>query len=154
MSCKPLSRELAHTTLQEYGPMTKADLLDLLGDKGKTAAQAIFTARSDYPGQYFHIVGYEPQRGRRGREMPIYAAGPGPDAPRPNFNTKAAKRARQDRYYQNNRAQIIARTRARRAAEKPPLLPDNQWLALLAPTDRRSVLASARMTVRNQAAYQ
>ncbi len=66
MSCKPLSRELAHTTLQEYGPMTKADLLDLLGDKGKTAAQAIFTARSDYPGQYFHIVGYEPQRGRKG----------------------------------------------------------------------------------------
>lgn len=152
MPNKPIGRDLAYNTLREHGPMSKSDLAELLGPLGKVAANSIATARYEYPGKFFRVVGYDVQRGRAGREIPIYAAAEGPDVPRPNFKTKAAVKARQQRYYANNRAQIIARTKARRSAEKAPVLPNNQWLALLDPADRRAVMASARMTERNQSA--
>lgn len=138
-------RDLALATLREHGPMSKADLAELLGPNGARAALAIATARHENPGKFFRVTRYEVQRGRSGREIPIYAAGGGADAPRPDFGIDAMK-ATQARYYRSNRARIIARVHARRRGP----VSGNPWAALLEPSARRDVANSARMTQRNQ----
>ncbi len=147
MPSKPVWRDLALSTLREHGPMSKADLAELLGENGKWAAAAIATARHEHPGKFFRVVRYEAQRGRAGREIPIYAAQPGADAPRPDFSSPEQRKDRQRRYYENNRAQILARTHARRHGPAGT----NRWMALLAPSDRRAAANSIRMSERNRA---
>ena len=67
MPNKPIGRDLAYRTLREHGPMSKGDLAELLGPLGKVAANSIATARYEYPGKFFRVVGYDVQRGRAGR---------------------------------------------------------------------------------------
>ncbi len=145
MPNKPIWRELAYSTLREHGPMSKADLIELLGPKGNAAAASIATARHEHPGKFFRVTRYDVQRGRAGREIPIYAAAPGADAPRPDFGTEQARKDRQRRYYQRNQAQILARTHARRGKATPAAM----WLTLLQPKERRDVANSARMAARS-----
>jgi hypothetical protein len=145
MPSKPIWRDLAIATLREHGPMSKAELVELLGPNGARAASAIATARHENPGKFFRVTRYEVQRGRAGREIPIYAAGGGADAPRPAFGVDERK-ATQARYYRNNRARIIARVHARRRGP----VSGNPWVALLEPSARRDVANSARMKERNR----
>ena len=58
----PIHRDLALRTLREHGPMSKAELVELLGPLGQAAGRAIATARHTQPGKYFRIVRYERQR--------------------------------------------------------------------------------------------
>ena len=98
---------------------------------GKAAARAIATARHERPGEFFRIVRYERQRGRAGREIPIYSHAGGTDAPRPDLSSREHVRARQARYYQANRTLVLERFRARRGK------PINPWGGLM-PAERRA----------------
>ena len=127
----PIHRDLALRTLREHGPMSKAELVELLGPLGQAAGRAIATARHERPGEFFRIVRYEFQRGRAGREIPIYSHAGGPDAPRPDLSGPQHRRERQARYYQDNRTRLLARVRARRGKAPSP------WGQLM-PAERRS----------------
>lgn len=140
MPTKPIWRDLAIATLREHGPMSKAELVELLGTTGARAAAAIATARHENPGKFFRITRYEVQCGRAGREIPIYAAGGGVDAPRPDFASVEARKERSARYYRSNQARIIARTHARRRGP----VSGNPWATLLAPSARRDVANAMR----------
>lgn len=133
MPSAPIYRDLALRTLREHGPMSKAALIELLGPLGKAAAGAIATARHERPGEFFRIVRYERQRGRAGREIPIYSHAGGTDAPRPDLSGREHVRARQARYYQANRTLVLERFRARRGK------PINPWGGLM-PPERRTAL--------------
>lgn len=148
MPSKPVWRDLALATLRENGPMSKQELIELLGPtKGARAGAAIATARHEQPGKFFRVVRYERQRGRAGREIPIYAAGGGKDAPRPDLSTLEARRERDSLYYRRNRARIIAKLHAKRNSR----VETNHWLGLLSPEDRRATAASTRMMAMNEA---
>lgn len=128
--------------------MSKQELIELLGPtKGERAGAAIATARYQQPGRFFRVVRYERQRGRAGREIPIYAAGGGKDAPRPDLSTLEARRERDSLYYRRNRARIIAKLHAKRGSR----VEANHWLGLLSPEDRRATAASTRMMAMNEA---
>lgn len=131
MAGVPIHRDLALRTLREHGPMSKADLADLLGPLGEAAGRAIATARHTQPGKFFRIVRYERQRGRSGRTIPIYSAQGGKDAPQPDSTSEQHKRQRNQRYYQDNRTRLLARVHARRGKALNP------WVQLM-PADRRS----------------
>lgn len=130
MPSAPIYRELAIRTLREHGPMSKAELIEFLGPIGKAAARAIATARHERPGEFFRIVRYERQRGRAGREIPIYSHAGGQDSPRPDLSGREHARERQARYYQANRKLVLERFRARRGK------PINPWGGLMPPERR------------------
>lgn len=127
----PIHRDLALRTLRKHGPMSKAELAELLGPLGKAAAGAISTARHQRPGEFFRIVRYDRQRGRSGREIPIYSHAGGQDAPRPDLGTLEHASERQARYYRANRQLVLARLHARRGKQSSP------WGALM-PAERRA----------------
>lgn len=139
-------RQLAYDTLREHGPMSKEDLSELLGDNGPSAARSIATARHERPGEFFRIIRYVAQRGNSGREIPIYAAGSGPDAKRPDFASAENVKKQQADYYRRNRAALLAR----RHANRPGKIAGSFWGALLTPEGRRYVAGSLRAAELNQ----
>lgn len=98
--------------LLALGPMSSVEIAAHLGWPRNRVEATVSMARTNHPGKFFRIVRYELQSGRQGREVSIYAAGPGPDAPRPDFG-KAHKRAINRRYHQKHRAIRAAQRRAR-----------------------------------------
>lgn len=102
--------------------------------------RAITSTRYLHPEKFFRVVAYRPVTGRYAKDLRVYAAEPGADAPQ---RTKPAQRekARQARYRDKHRALINARARARKAKEKAT----NPWLGLANPGTRArmSVVANA-----------
>lgn len=111
--------------------MTVPELVEYLGLPRNKVNAAMTTARKNHPGKVFRIVRYRKQMGVQGRETPIYAAGPGPDAPRPDFG-EVHKQERRQRYYLSNRA-IWATRRKSRAGQGAA----SPWSGLL-PMARRA----------------
>lgn len=112
MPVPPATRDAITAALKELGPMSVPELVEQLGLQRSQVNAAMTTARANHPGKFFRIVRYQAQQGIQGRETPVYAAGPGPDAPRPSFDD-AHKRENKRRYYQNNRAMWAARRKSR-----------------------------------------
>lgn len=111
----PDTRDAITAALKECGPMTVPELAEHLGWTRNRVNTATTTARAAHPGKFFRIVRYISKHGVQGRETPVYAAGPGPDAPRPVFDD-AHKLESKRRYYRNNRA-MWAASRKRRAGQ-------------------------------------
>lgn len=99
--------------LRDNGPMSAAELTDMIKLKRKTVNASIISARDKYGTDFFCIERYEFTRGRGGREIPIYKAGPGTDVRKPAMG-KAAEDGRQRRYREKHRHAINARNRTRR----------------------------------------
>ncbi|MCT6719477.1 hypothetical protein [Acidovorax sp. K2F] len=127
----PITRDAITAALKECGPMTVPELVEHLDWPRNRVDACITTARENHPGKFFRIVRYRKQVGVQGREAAVYAAGPGPDAPRPTFDD-AHKREIKHRYYQGNRALWAAKRKSRtgRGAVNP-------WAGLV-PMARRS----------------
>ena len=93
MSILSPGRDAIKTVLRTHGPMPAADIDSYLGWYAGRAAKLIHCTRRDHPKQHFRIVKYTKQpSGTRGREIPLYAAEPGDDEPRPTFGRAAARR--------------------------------------------------------------
>lgn len=110
--------------------MSVPEIAEHLGMARNKVNATMTTARNNHPGKFFRIVRYRKQVGVQGRETPVYAAGPGPDAPRPDFG-EVHKRERGRRYYQSNRAVWAARRKARTGQTTA-----NPWAGLV-PMQRR-----------------
>lgn len=116
MPTVPVTRSLILDLLREHGPMTSAQVAQELDWPRSRVNGCIAKARGDHGTRYFVIVGYHAQRGRGGREAPVYAPGPGKDAPRPVFEEKK----RQQRYRDKHRVLINLRSRVRRGKAVTP----------------------------------
>lgn len=113
MPTVPVVRNAIIKTLQEEGPMTAADIADHLEMEKERVSGAIVLMRH-HGTKFLHIVNYKRQRGNGGREAPVYALGPGKDAPRPVMNSIEENRKRQARYRDKHRMIIRLRTQQRR----------------------------------------
>jgi len=127
MPVPPTTRDAITKALRECGPMSVPELAEHLGLARNVVNTSMTTARKNHPGKFFRIVSYRRKVGTSGRETPIYTAGPGRDAPRPNFD-KAKGRSE---HYQRNRA-LLAADRRRRLGLKA------SWLSGLMPIERRN----------------
>lgn len=112
MPVPPITRDAITAALKECGPMTVQELIEYLGWPRNRVDACITTARADHPGKFFRIVRYRKQVGVQGREAAVYAAGPGPDAPRPAFDDVHRREVKQ-RYYLGNRAIWAAKRKSR-----------------------------------------
>lgn len=111
--------------------MTVPELVEYLGWPRSRVNAAVTTARNNHPGKFFRIVRFRAQVGVQGRETPVYAAGPGPDAKRPDFG-EVHKQERRHRYYLSNRAIWAARRKTRTGH-----VPASPWAGLV-PMARRT----------------
>lgn len=121
MPTVPVVRNAILKTIQEEGPMTAADIADHLEISRERISGAIVVMRS-YGTKFLRIVNYKRQRGNGGREAPVYALGPGKDAPRPVMNSIEENRKRQARYRDKHRMIIRLRTQQRRRGAVNPFL--------------------------------
>lgn len=119
MPTVPVVRNAIIKTLQEEGPMTAADIADHLEMDKERVSGAIVLMRQ-HGTKFLHIVNYKRQRGNGGREAPVYALGPGKDAPRPVMNSIEENRKRQARYRDKHRILIRLRTQQRRRGAVNP----------------------------------
>lgn len=99
--------------------MTAADIADHLEMDKERVSGAIVLMRQ-HGTKFLHIVNYKRQRGNGGREAPVYALGPGKDAPRPVMNSIEENRKRQARYRDKHRILIRLRTQQRRRGAVNP----------------------------------
>lgn len=120
MPTVPTTRNAIIALIQEHGSMTAADIAEHLGWTRQRVNGAITQARIDHGTWFFRIAGYRRQRGRGGREAPVYGLGPGKDVARPVMNSIEENRKRQARYRERNRAVINLRNTARRSSQINP----------------------------------
>ena len=126
MPVPPTTRDAITQALRECGPMSVPELAEHLGIARNRINTCMTTARRNHPGKLFRIVSYQQHVGVRGRETPIYAEGPGRDAPRPKFDTAQTRSAR----YQRSRGLSAVDRRRRRGLKA-------SWLSGLIPIERR-----------------
>ena len=88
-------------TLRDFGPMTRVDLELTLGYTKQQVSRLMLCITTESPRlpQRAHILTYvEDQEGQKRYPRPVYAFGPGINAPKPKRNTKAVqKRSREKR---------------------------------------------------------
>ena len=130
MPVPPTTRDAITAALRECGPMSVQELVEHLGWKRNRVDACITTARANHPGKFFRIVRYRQQIGIQGREAAIYAAGPGPDAKRPEFDL-AHVVARRSNYYRRNRARIAVGRKLRSGVARA-----SPWSGLVPMTSR------------------
>jgi len=127
----PDTRDAITAALKECGPMSVSELIEHLGWHRNRVDACITTARANHPGKFFRIVRYRQQIGIQGREAAVYAAGPGPDAKRPEFSREHVV-ARRRNYYRRNRARFAVDRKLRSGAAR-----SSPWSGLV-PMARRS----------------
>lgn len=121
--------------------MTATELAEYLGWESRKVTTTIGSTRWLQPGLVFRIVRYVPVTGRRSRDLAVYAAEAGPDAPKPTVNAAKRRKQTEARYRLKHRAIINARNQASSAAKRGPAA-INPW-AQLAPPVLRGVMAAA-----------
>lgn len=102
---KPVHVPRALELLSEFGPMTQAELGDLLGLDRFAASALVNVLRRPLKTvpKRVHIVRWVTDHpGQRSYPRAVYALGEGPDVPRPKRNRKAVKR----RYQENLRTRL------------------------------------------------
>ena len=98
-------------------------------------------ARKRYPGKMVRVVRYV-EHPERGKDVQVFAAGPGKDKPRPVLTEQERRERRrvvQDRYNRKNRKLIDTKARIKRAKAKGVDVPGNHWFQLMPPEVRRHV---------------
>lgn len=99
--------------IREHGPLSAAEITDLLKMNRVTVSSCIGAAREKYGTKFFRIADYGRQQGKGGREIPIYGLGPRSDVRPPQLGDQARKES-QKRYVDKMRATINAKNRLRR----------------------------------------
>lgn len=135
----PTTRDTIFATLKSQGPMSIAEIAETLGWGRNRVCVCMCNARAKYPGQFFRVVRYEYQRGKAGREIPIYAAKRGADAPRPVLDIEN-DRERKRRWYRNHTAKVLAAHRQRRAKKAGRSAAPNPWAQLIPAENRAAAL--------------
>lgn len=121
--------------------MTATELAEYLGWKSEKVTSTISSTRWLLPEQVFRIVRYVPVTGRRSRDLAVYAAEAGADAPKPAVNAAKRRKQAEARYRHKHRAIINARNQASSAAKRgAPTV--NPWAQLAAP-QLRSFMSTA-----------
>lgn len=115
-------RDAITEAIERDGPMTGAELAQVLNVPRKKIDSSLIHTRHKYGTQFFRISGYVRQVGIGGREAPIYAIGPEPDEPRPKMNSKRDRKKIQQRYRDKNKLVIRARNRKRKGTTSNPFL--------------------------------
>ncbi len=128
MPVPPITRDTITAALVEFGPMSVLEIMEATGFGRQRVNSCLNTARHDHPRTFFKIVDYQRNVGVQGREIPIYAAGPGRDALRPAFKKKESQHA----YYLRNRARVAVRRKSNAGYATP-----NPWAGLLPMQTRR-----------------
>ena len=138
MKFQPIHRSRIVAALQDAGSMTAAELAEYLDLPKKVVCACIASTRWLLPQQVFRIVRYQPVTGRRGRDLSVFAAEAGADAPH-YVNPKQRRKQAEARYRTKHRAVINARSRAKSTA------PINPWLQLAAPEIRSAMSVNNRI---------
>lgn len=110
-------RDVLLAWLESDGPLTAAELAQMTGFTRHQVDSCLIHSRKKYGTQFFRIDSYRRQVGVGGREAPLYAVGPDPDAVRPRMDTARDRKATQERYRQKNKALLRARDRKRRGGK-------------------------------------
>lgn len=140
MPYEPINRRQVVAALQEFGPMTRFELAELLGWDVPKVGTTIGSTRWLLPQKVFRIVGYRAVTGSRGRDVAIFAAEAGPDIQRKPVDQKKRDKEVAARYREKNRASILARNRISRARRSGKAVAINPWMAL-APKELRAAMA-------------
>lgn len=114
-------REAILALIGDEGPMTAAEITEALGITRRSVDSSIHEMR-DYGTKFLRITSYKRQRGRGGREAPVYGLGPGQDAKRPVMNTPEEAKKRQERYREKNRFILRVRQQKKRHGTVNPFL--------------------------------
>ena len=138
MRFQPIHRARIIAALQDAGPMTSEEVAEYLDLPQKVVRTCIASTRWLLPQQVFRIVRYQPVTGYRGRDLPVYAAEAGSDAPHIVNRAKRRKQA-EARYREKHRASINARGRA------TVMAPVNPWLQLAPPEIRGAMTLQGRI---------
>lgn len=144
MPYEPINRRRVVAALQEYGPMTRYELAEVLGWSVATVGTTIGSTRWLLPEKVFRIVKYRAVTGSRGRDVAVFAAEAGPDIQRKPVDKQKRRKETQARYREKNRAAILARHRVSRAKRKGKPVVVNPWIAL-APKEVRSAMTQPGM---------
>lgn len=141
MKFQPINRSQVVGALKAAGPMTVEEIAEHLGWKGKKVSTTIGSTRWLLPEQVFRIVRYVQVFGRRSRDVAVYAAEPGADAPKRPINVAKRRKQTEARYRDKHRAIINARNRASYAAKRGEVVV-NPWIQL-APPQLRAFMSTA-----------
>jgi hypothetical protein len=139
MPYEPINRRRIVAALQECGPMTRHELAEHLGWPVPKVGTTISSTRWLLPGQVLRIVGYRAVTGRYARDVAVFAAQSGPDAPKPAAKPKARRKETQARYRDKHRHAIQAKARIKRAQEAGRDVAINPWLQLAPPSLRSAM---------------
>jgi hypothetical protein len=143
MKFQPINRSQVVAALKAAGPMTATELAEYLGWESRKVTTTIGSTRWLLPEQVLRIVRYVPVTGRRGRDLAVYAAEAGADAPKPAVNAARRRKQTEARYRHKHRAIINARNQASSSAKRgAPAI--NPWAQLASPVLRGTMAAVAR----------
>jgi hypothetical protein len=108
--------------LAQFGPMSAAELTQRLGKNRSTINSSINLTRERFGSKMIRVKEWERSLGRKGSFIPIYALGPGPDAPPP---APLSPKERCARYRERHRTLLRQRQRVQRGGEA------NIWAGLM-----------------------
>lgn len=107
----PIIRTTLLAALADMGPMTAAELADVLALKRHQVNSAITSAQA-----HFHVVDWRRQEpGKRGSMSPVYAHGPGKNKPMPKA---ISHHDRNVAYRERKRVELRVKARAAYPAEQ------------------------------------
>lgn len=115
-------RDAIIKVLKDHGPMTAREIADHLPQfLEENVARNIHITRAAYPGAFFRVTRYKDplEIGFKCKHfLPVYAAIPGPDAPKPEIDRKARRKATIARYKERHAARVKV-SKAKWNAKRP-----------------------------------
>lgn len=147
----PPVRNAVIAVLKARGPMTVREIAEELDWPVSRVHAVVANGRRLHPEKLFRAVSYRRVKEGKGKDMAVYAAKPGKDAPRPAVDKDARALERYARYRQRHNATINARQRAQRAQKRERPTAINPWMQL-APPSVRSAMTMAANEARQSAA--
>lgn len=119
MPTVPTTRNAVCWALKEFGPLSAAELAEVLPLTRAGIDRGITKARAGGRRDYIRIHSWRRQNGTGGREIPVYDLGPGEDAPRPRLGVQA-RRETWRRYEVAHRAERRIANTLRRGGQANP----------------------------------
>lgn len=139
----PPARNAVIAAIRKHGPMTCAEVAEVLGWTVARTHGVIANTRRLQPNKVFRVIRYQRSVGK-GKDASVYAARPGEDVPRPSVDQQARDKEKCQRYRDKHRATINARHRQARAAKAGSPAPQNPWMQLAAREVRPAMTLEAR----------
>lgn len=115
-------RDAIIKVLKDHGPMTAREVANFLPEfSEEKIVRNIHITRAAYPGAFFRVTRYiDPIKiGSKCKHfLSVYAAIPGPDAPKPDLDRKARRKETIARYNERHAAQVKV-SKAKWNAKRP-----------------------------------